>query len=225
MMVRDRYLDRAALWLMPGANPAPAGLGRPVHMCLMEACAYVAGEPWTDRPRCVAPLLVGYGNMINDVLMPVERQRLKDFIPWLVSTGTDPVVSAMGDRRRAWVCARYVLRRWVPEYLESRGLEVLALTVREMAEVVDDHTAALARDVLRGLRVDAYAAGHDSGLVIEYAFRVAAELVMEGINGALGYRKIGEATAEAFMATHMGGNGDDSIVLFEELLQLKSSED
>src|SRR5690606_22525922 len=46
-------------------------------MCVMEAVAYVAGESWTDRPRCVSPTIAAFMRSWNDSLPDSEtRSRL-----------------------------------------------------------------------------------------------------------------------------------------------------
>ena len=38
------------------------------EMCLLEAAAFQAGEPWSDHPQCVSLVLGTYGRSLNDVL-------------------------------------------------------------------------------------------------------------------------------------------------------------
>ena len=38
------------------------------HFCVMEAAAYVAGEPWTDHPACVPPTIAALLRGWNDRL-------------------------------------------------------------------------------------------------------------------------------------------------------------
>ena len=51
--------------------------------CVMEAVAYVAGEPWSDHPQCACPVLTSFLISWNDALDDVTRQRLKPYIPRL----------------------------------------------------------------------------------------------------------------------------------------------
>ena len=30
------------------------------RMCVMEAVAYVAGEPWSDHPKCACPVITAF---------------------------------------------------------------------------------------------------------------------------------------------------------------------
>ena len=43
--------------------------------CLMEAVAWVAGEPWSDKPRCACPVIGDFLRHFNDGL-----PALKEFI-------------------------------------------------------------------------------------------------------------------------------------------------
>ncbi len=45
-------------------------------MCLMEVVAWFAGEPHSDRPDCVCPVLATFGIGINDAMDDRSRDRL-----------------------------------------------------------------------------------------------------------------------------------------------------
>ena len=55
-------------------------------MCVLEACAYLSGEPHTDSPRSVSPALAEYVGAVNDLLPGKERQRLRRLIPALLNS-------------------------------------------------------------------------------------------------------------------------------------------
>jgi len=55
-------------------------------MCLMEAVAFVAGEPHSDSPRRASPELAAIGRSLNDRYTDDERQLLAPLIPRLVGT-------------------------------------------------------------------------------------------------------------------------------------------
>src|SRR5258708_11619244 len=59
---------------------------RDAGLCLMEAVAWFAGRPHSDKPPCVSPVLGAYGRSLNDVLPDIPRQELKQFIPQLPGT-------------------------------------------------------------------------------------------------------------------------------------------
>src|SRR6185437_10624017 len=55
-------------------------------MCVMEAVAYVAGEPWSDHPQCAFPVITSFMIAWNDGLPnDAERDRLlKPLVPQLI---------------------------------------------------------------------------------------------------------------------------------------------
>jgi len=44
--------------------------------CAMEAAAWLAGEPWSDRPRSVHPVVARVARTVNDSVSDDERQSL-----------------------------------------------------------------------------------------------------------------------------------------------------
>ncbi|HEU4916233.1 MAG TPA: hypothetical protein VFV13_06685 [Acidimicrobiia bacterium] len=61
--------------------------------CFMEYASFLAGERWSDHPRCTHPLLAGVARAINDHLSDAGRSRLVPLIPTVVGlNGPDPRV-------------------------------------------------------------------------------------------------------------------------------------
>lgn len=220
MNTRVRVLDLDTVWLQPGMHGAPGPGSHVPFMCLMEAISYIAGEPWSDRPRCVSPLLVGYGRMVNDLTDPHTRQKLKALIPSLLGTGRDRHQAQTDDSERTFLLASSMMRRWLPDFLERKAHFKLEQKVRLLPAVVDDRSAAEVRNLLNDMRVEAWAAGHLIGQAVDKAKMAMAQVVMEGIDSDVGYRNIGSLCAEAYYATHIDTNWDDALELFEELLQV-----
>ena len=56
--------------------------------CVMEAVAFIAGEPWSDHPECACPVIGSFLRSWNDGLPnDSERDRLlKNLIPRIVGT-------------------------------------------------------------------------------------------------------------------------------------------
>src|SRR5262245_59049191 len=67
--------------------------------CVMEWTSYLAGEPWSDHPRCVSPVIAAFLRRWNDDLGDADRQRLKPYIVRVIGTNTGPE----DDERRAWM--------------------------------------------------------------------------------------------------------------------------
>ncbi len=63
--------------------------------CFMEMASYLAGERWSDHPKCTHPLLAGLARQINDTVPDSVRSRLAPMIPSVIGlTSDDPRVDA-----------------------------------------------------------------------------------------------------------------------------------
>lgn len=70
--------------------------------CFMEMASYLAGERWSDHPRCTHPLLGAMAREINDRLGDSVRQELVPLIPSVVGlTGDDPRIDTWIAREAA----------------------------------------------------------------------------------------------------------------------------
>lgn len=54
--------------------------------CAVELASMLAGERFSDRPRCVDPVLAAYMRAFNDRLGPAERQGLRPYAAAAVGT-------------------------------------------------------------------------------------------------------------------------------------------
>ena len=81
----DRLAWYERVSLAEGAHDAPNGLA-----CAMEAASYIAGEPWSDHPACVSPVIAAFMRAWNDGLPTnAERDRLlKPLVPLTLNTAT-----------------------------------------------------------------------------------------------------------------------------------------
>jgi hypothetical protein len=62
----------------------------PTHgRCAMEWVAYLAGEPHTDRPKCVDITLRIFLAALNDGLGDEDRQRLRPYLARCIGTADD----------------------------------------------------------------------------------------------------------------------------------------
>jgi hypothetical protein len=64
------------------------------HACVMELVSVLNGEPWSDHPRCVDPVLAAVARTVNDVVDVPARERLVALAPEMI--GTSP-----SDRERS----------------------------------------------------------------------------------------------------------------------------
>lgn len=70
--------------------------------CFMELASYLAGERWSDHPRCTHPLLAALARDVNDSVGDEARQRLAPLIPDVIGlTGDDPRSYALIAREAA----------------------------------------------------------------------------------------------------------------------------
>src|SRR3974390_2421567 len=73
-------------------GPLAASVHEPGSVaCVMEAVAFVAGEPWSDNPQCACPLISAFLRGWNDSLpTDAERDRLlRPLVPRLIGTKAD----------------------------------------------------------------------------------------------------------------------------------------
>lgn len=117
-------------------------------MCAMEAAAFIAGEPHSDRPLCVDEAITVLMIRFNDKLKTDEERNhwIKPLIPRVLGTRTT-------DRKvflkRTYACANFVIHRTAPLRLRSLGREELAVLMEAIPEIVDHETAFAARDLTR----------------------------------------------------------------------------
>jgi hypothetical protein len=152
----DRLAELDALVLAKGSHASWEK-----GACVMEAVAYVAGEPFSDHPECASPVIGAFLRSWNDRLDDQTRQRLKPYIPRLVGTkGTK-----RQEEKRAWMATDCLAREYVPAFLRLAGLTehaeelegLAALTTAKRAEKAQP-TLAAAGDAARA----AWAAARDA---------------------------------------------------------------
>ena len=122
--------------------------------CVMEAVAYVAGEPWSDHPKCASPIITSLLIGWNDALPDDQRQILKPYIPKLVSTrGT-----ADDEEARAWILTDWLARECAPAWLRLAGLTDQADALERLAPVLGAEAARAAQPSLDAARTKSAAA-------------------------------------------------------------------
>jgi hypothetical protein len=93
--------------------------------CVMELASMLAGEPFSDRPRCVDPVIAGFLRTYNDGIDDARRQDLYPLAAAVV--GTRAVAGVQAERARmclAWVQAHHAeLRRGARRLLPLRPLQ------------------------------------------------------------------------------------------------------
>jgi hypothetical protein len=118
----------------------------------MEVASMLAGEQFTDEPRCVCPVIGEFMRTYNDIVDNTRRQDLLAYAALVVDTNDGPA----GERRRAGICLdwwlatsgerRLRLRRllWkLPPRFAAHDVEIAHRSARWAAASPDRHVAAL----------------------------------------------------------------------------------
>jgi hypothetical protein len=120
-------------------------------MCVMEAVAYLAGEPWGDRPRCASSVIGALLRALNDAAPEDSRQALKAAVPWVVGTSADSAMEVM----RSWMVMDWHVRTVPAAWLTLANCHADAAALAGAGEVRDAGTLALLLDPLRSARAAA----------------------------------------------------------------------
>ena len=151
-------LERAmSATLLKGAHDKPNG---EFQACVMEAVAFVAGEPWSDHPKCASPVIGAFMRVWNDGLNEYDRNRLlKPLIVKLVGTRGSKAL----ENRRATMAADWFIRVQTPAWLRLAKLDKHADLLASMPEITDFSKAPSLMPALTAERADAYAAWAAAG--------------------------------------------------------------
>lgn len=138
-------IDLSQVVLLSGSHPT-----REKGMCVMEAVAFVAGLPHSDRPACACPALSAFARTLNDRWWPSDEARtevMRPLIPMLVGSKASHETCL----RRGYFFADRAVRELVPATVESLAtyreklgrhdlaamLRGIALKLRAVPEIVD----------------------------------------------------------------------------------------
>lgn len=125
--------------------------------CGMELAAWLAGEPHTDHPQCVCPVIAAFVRSWNDALPDDQRTALlRDLIPLTIGTrGSDDL-----QDRRALAAADWAVRIYTPKWLRLAGLDTEADLLANLTPItsIEQAEAAIAGPIKQA-REAAAAAG------------------------------------------------------------------
>jgi hypothetical protein len=165
--------------------------------CAMEAAAWIAGEPHSDHPKCVDPVIAAFMRTWNDGIVDDETRTrlLLPLVPLTIGTADGPEL----QDRRAFAAADWAVRVFTPVWLRLipalvghadtlAGLDKLDTidafkeargpvnAARESADAAWDTAGDAARDAAGGAAGDAAwdAAGGAAGDAAWAAARAAA---------------------------------------------------
>ena len=142
--------------------------------CFMEAVAYVAGEPWSDKPACACPVLGAFMRAWNDDLPEADRDRLlRPLVRRLVGSRSTPEVEA----RRSWLAMDWLVRTNAPTWLRLvPALVPHADALTDLPPIVDAQTAAAHQSTFNAAEAAAWAAAcAAAGDAAEAAARAALQ--------------------------------------------------
>jgi len=141
------------------------------QMCLLEAVAYIAGEPWSDAPECVCPVLAAFGRAWNDGMRSnEERAQLLPYIPSLIGTKSTPEV----ELTRSYMAFNWLIRIHLVAWLRLGHLDTHADTLEALSEIRDPHTFREAMPAVRAARDAAWAVSSAAAWAAAWAAARAA---------------------------------------------------
>jgi hypothetical protein len=124
--------------------------------CIMEYAAYLAGEPWGDRPQCVSPAIGAFCREWNDTLGDDDRNRLlKPFVTKVIGTRT----TDEDETIRAWMACDWLVRVFTPAWLRRIGLDDDAWALEQLGELSSGELAQAAMPAIQKAQENARAAG------------------------------------------------------------------
>jgi hypothetical protein len=117
-------------------------------LCIMEAVAYMAGEPWSDSPKCASKVISAFLRVWNDDLSDEDRDRLLPAAVWVPK-----LVGSRGDdateERRAYMALDWLVRAHLPAWLDLTPiLREHAAALRALPEILDADIARTAARVV-----------------------------------------------------------------------------
>ena len=105
------------------------------HLSVLELAAWLAGEPHTDDPVTVSPVLRVYVRELAAGLDDPLRQSLRDHASRLAGTGRFDEAT---ERTRSWLLADRLLRLHAATWLGAAGLTESADRLRRLGSIATD---------------------------------------------------------------------------------------
>lgn len=102
-------------------------------LCALEAAAMIAGEPHSDAPACVCPVVAAYIRVLNDPRWSSDAARSAALMPWIKRIVGSRTTSEVKHARAAWLAQR-ALQFWTPLAGMSavQAIEVAGLDAAEL---------------------------------------------------------------------------------------------
>ena len=120
--------------------------------CAMEWVSHLAGQPHSDDPACVSPVLRAYCTSLNDSLDDEPRQLLRPYLARTIGTADDGL-----DEARSWMALDWLIRTFAPKWLVAAGMSRSAQQLEELTPVIDTSELRVTIVALKAARRDARA--------------------------------------------------------------------
>ena len=121
--------------------------------CAMEWVSHLAGEPHSDQPTCVSPVLRAMCIALNDGLDQEPRQRLRPYLTRTIGTAEDGL-----DTWRGWMAMDWLARTYTPAWLHLAGLTDRAQRLGSTHEISGANSLSGALELLEAARRESRAA-------------------------------------------------------------------
>lgn len=172
-------MDKLAVFpaLAQGAHEPDEGIA-----CMMEAASFLAGEPWSDTPLCVAESITTMGRRLNDAMPDHLRDPLlRPLVPLVVGTAATP----QAELRRAYIAVDYAVREAVPAVLRAVGMDVFAEQLAALRPVIDEASADAAFDAMQAIPAALGGRSRQLYATIDFAINAADAISRCFIHGAV----------------------------------------
>jgi hypothetical protein len=181
----------------------------------MEWVSHLAGEPHSDQPTCVSPVVRAFCIALNDGLDDGPRQRLRPYLTRTIGTAGDGL-----DDTRAWMAMDWLIRTYTPTWLAAAGLCDAAARLRALRTVVSVEQLAPALEALRFARQRARAAWGvrpvawlAPGLGVRLTAREAAWATAAAAAWAAARAGVGDVAGDRARAAARAAAGDAAAVI------------
>jgi hypothetical protein len=119
----------------------------------MEWVSYLAGEPHSNEPDRVSPVLRAFCRTLNDAMEDEPRQRLLPYLERTTGTADDGL-----DEMRSWMALDWLIRVYAPTWLDAGGLPHSATRLTTLSPVIGMPDLKIAIVALGRTRRDSRAA-------------------------------------------------------------------
>jgi hypothetical protein len=182
--------------------------------CAMEWVSYLAGEPHSDEPACVSPVLRAMCIALNDGLEHAPRQRLRPYLTRTIGTAQDGL-----DAERGWMAMDWLTRVYTPAWLHLAGLRRSGDGLAALAPVTGKRSLRRSLAVLeatrreaRAARARAYGVALPSGWAATVAGREAAWACAGAAAWAAARLGVGDAAGDRARSAARATSGDAAAI-------------